>query len=416
MKRLVAILLALVMVISMVACSAKSDTTTDAPASTDTKTEAPAETGSEETTEEQPAAAEGTVKLGLVTAVTGSNSLVGEEAQEGAQLAIDEINAAGGVNGQMLELVVTDEVDNLEMSVLATQELLANDEIMGIIGSLYSTYCIAALPSILDAQVPFMCMGSSSGVSKEKNPYTWQNRPLDTAQGAALADYVVNELSCKNPAIMHSTQSTFQSLADQTIVALENLGLEIADKNIFAFPEDESNYAPYISQVMNSNFDCLIAMSNQAPAAIICQQVESAGLTSEMMPLVGSTSFCSNVCITNAGSAANGWYSISDWCPGGSNDVAAAFEKAYTTAYPNRAISDLAAVCVYDAVYIFAEAMKIAGTNTDREAINAAMEKVDYQGAISYFKYNEDHSFATALTVTQNIDGAPTAIKAVVYR
>ena len=413
MKKLVSILLALVLVLSMAACSA--DTQQPAKTPTEATAETKTEVSAEESKQEQPVA-EGTVKLGLVTAVTGSNSLVGEESQEGAQLAVDEINAAGGVNGQMLELVVTDEVDNLEMSVLATQELLANDEIMGIIGSLYSTYCIAALPSILDAQVPFMCMGSSSGVSKEKNPYTWQNRPLDTAQGAALADYVVNELSCKNPAIMHSTQSTFQSLADQTIVALENLGLEIADKNIFAFPEDESNYAPYISQVMNSNFDCLIAMSNQAPAAIICQQVESAGLTSEMMPLVGSTSFCSNVCITNAGSAANGWYSISDWCPGGSNDVAAAFEKAYTTAYPNRAISDLAAVCVYDAVYIFAEAMKIAGTNTDREAINAAMEKVDYQGAISYFKYNEDHSFATALTVTQNIDGAPTAIKAVVYR
>ena len=413
MKKLVSILLALVLVLSMAACSTNTQqpaqTTTESAA--ETKTEAPAE----ETKQEQPAA-EGTVKLGLVTAVTGSNSLVGEEAQEGAQLAIDEINAAGGVNGQMIELVVTDEVDNLEMSVLATQELLANDEIMGIIGSMYSTYCIAALPSVLDAQVPFMSMGSSSGVSKENNPYTWQNRPLDTAQGAVLADYVVNELGCKNPAIMHSTQSTFQSLADQTIAALENLGVEIADKNIFAFPDDESNYAPYISQVMDGDFDCLIAMSNQAPAAIICQQVESAGLTSDMMPLVGSTSFCSNVCITNAGSAANGWYSISDWCPGGSNDVAAAFEKAYTTAYPNRAISDLAAVCVYDAVYIFAEAMKIAGTNTDREAINAAMEKVDYQGAISYFKYNEDHSFATALTVTQNIDGAPTAIKAVVYR
>ena len=413
MKKLVSILLALVLVLSMAACSA--DTQQPAKTPTEATAETKTEVSAEESKQEQPVA-EGTVKLGLVTAVTGSNSLVGEESQEGAQLAVDEINAAGGVNGQMIELVVTDEVDNLEMSVLATQELLANDEIMGIIGSLYSTYCIAALPSILDAQVPFMCMGSSSGVSKEKNPYTWQNRPLDTAQGAALADYVVNELSCKNPAIMHSTQSTFQSLADQTIVALENLGLEIADKNIFAFPEDESNYAPYISQVMNSNFDCLIAMSNQAPAAIICQQVESAGLTSEMMPLVGSTSFCSNVCITNAGSAANGWYSISDWCPGGSNDVAAAFEKAYTTAYPNRAISDLAAVCVYDAVYIFAEAMKIAGTNTDREAINAAMEKVDYQGAISYFKYNEDHSFATALTVTQNIDGVPTAIKAVSYR
>ena len=230
-----------------------------------------------------------------------------------------------------------------------------------------------------------------------------------------LADYVVNTLGCSKPAIMHSTQSTFQSLADQTIAALQEQGLEIPSSSIFAFPEDESNYSPYISQVMDGDFDCLIALANQAPSAVICQQVQAAGLTSDMMPLVGSTSFCSNVCITNAGDAANGWYSISDWCPGGSNDVAAAFEEAYT-AYSGRAISDLAAVCVYDGVYILAEAMKIAGTNTDREAINNAMEQVEFQGAISYFKYNEDHSFATALTVTQNIDGTPTAIKAVEYR
>ena len=356
-----------------------------------------------------------TVKIGLVTAVTGSNSLVGEEAQEGAQLAIDEINAAGGVNGQQLELVVADEVDNLEMSVLATQELLANDDIMGIIGSMYSTYCIAAMPSVAEVGVPYLAMGSSSGVSNEKNPYTWQDRPLDTAQGAVLADYVVNTLGCTKPAIMHSTQSALQSLADQTIAAFENLGVEIGESNIFAFPEDESNYSPYISQVMDGDYDCLIALANQAPSAVICQQVQAVGLTSDMMPLVGSTSFCSNVCITNAGDAANGWYSISDWCPGGSNDVAAAFEEAYTE-YSGRAISDLAAVCVYDAMYILAEAMKIAGTNTDREAINSAMEQVEFQGAISYFKYNEDHSFATALTITQNVDGTPTAIEAVSYR
>ena len=400
MKKFVAVCLALAMMLSLVACGNNA-----------------ANSGNGGNTSGGGDTAEGgTVKIGLVTAVTGSNSLVGEESTEGAQLAIDEINAAGGVNGQQLELVITDEVDNLEMSVLATQELLADDEIMGIIGSLYSQYCIAVMPAVEETGMPYFAMGSSSGVSNEKNAYTWQVRPLDTAQGAVLADYVVNTLGCSKPAIMHSTQSTFQSLADQTIAALNDLGVEVPSGSIFGFPEEESNYSPYISQVMDGDFDCLIALANQAPSAVICQQVQAAGLTSDMMPLVGSTSFCSNVCITNAGDAANGWYSISDWCPGGSNDVAAAFEEAYTTKYPERAISDLAAVCVYDAVYILAEAMKIAGTNTDREAINNAMEQVEFQGAISYFKYNEDHSFATALTVTQNIDGVPTAIEAVSYR
>ena len=400
MKKFAAVCLALAMMLSLVACGNNA-----------------ANSGNGGNTSGGGDTAEGgTVKIGLVTAVTGSNSLVGEESTEGAQLAIDEINAAGGVNGQQLELVITDEVDNLEMSVLATQELLADDEIMGIIGSLYSQYCIAVMPAVEETGMPYFAMGSSSGVSNEKNAYTWQVRPLDTAQGAVLADYVVNTLGCSKPAIMHSTQSTFQSLADQTIAALNDLGVEVPSGSIFGFPEEESNYSPYISQVMDGDFDCLIALANQAPSAVICQQVQAAGLTSDMMPLVGSTSFCSNVCITNAGSAADGWYSISDWCPGGSNDVAAAFEEAYTTTYPERAISDLAASCVYDAVYVLAEAMKIAGTNTDREAINNAMQEIDFQGALSYFKFYDDHSFANSLTVTQNIDGVPTAIDAVEYR
>ena len=360
--------------------------------------------------------AEDTVKIGVVTAITGSNSLVGEEATEGAQLAVDEINAAGGVNGQMIELVFADEVDNLEASVLATMELLSNPDVVGIVGSMYSQYCIAAMPSVLECGVPYVSLGSSSGVAKENNPYTWQDRPLDTAQGQVLANFVIDELGCKNPAIMHSTQSTFQSLADQTVAAMQAAGLEIGEGNIFGFPEDESNYAPYISQVMDGDFDCLICMGNQAPSAVICQQVQAAGLTSDMMPLVGSTSWCSNVCISNAGAAADGWYSVSDWIPGGANEVAAAFEANYTAAYPHRAFSDLAAVCVYDGIYLLSAAMKIAGTNTDKEAINAAMEKVDYQGCISYFRYNEDHSFATALSVTQNVDGAPVCLKAIQYR
>ena len=361
------------------------------------------------------AMAEDTIKIGLVTAVTGSNSLVGEESTEGAMLAINEINAAGGLLGKQLELVITDEVDNLEASVLATMELLANDEIVGIIGSMYSQYCIAAMPTVAEIGVPYISLGSSSGVSKENNPYTWQDRPLDTAQGQVLANFVKDELGAKNPAIMHSTQSTFQSLADQTIAALKAAGIEITEKNVFGFPEDESNYAPYISQVMAGDFDALICMGNQAPAAVICQQVEAAGLTSEMMPLVGSTSWCSAVCITNAGSAADGWYSVSDWVPGGANEVSAAFEANYTAAYPHRAISDLAAVAPYDAVYILAKAIEIAGT-TDHEAVNAAMEQVEFQGCISYFKYDADHSFASALSVTQNIDGKPVCIKAIQYR
>lgn len=359
-------------------------------------------------------AAGGTVKIGIVTAITGSNSLVGEEAMNAAKLAVGEINAAGGVNGQNIELVPGDEVDNLEASVLATQKLLANKDIAGIVGSMYSTYCIAAMPSVKEASMPYISLGSSSGVSNEKNPYTWQDRPLDTAQGMVLADFVVNTLKCKNPAILYSTQSALSSEEEQVVKNLKEKGVTISDSNLFANPEDESNYASYLAQIKNGDFDCLISLENQAPSALVCQQAEAAGIDPSKFPCIGSTSFSSSVCLKNAGSSADNWYSVSDWVPGGSTKKAADFEAAYQKAYG--VPSDLASACAYDGVYLFAEAMKLAKSNTDREAINKAMEKVNIEGAISKFTYHDDHSFATSLSITQNVSGQPKAIKAIQYR
>jgi branched-chain amino acid transport system substrate-binding protein len=357
----------------------------------------------------------GTIKIGLVTAVTGSNSLVGEYAQNGFKLAQDQINAEGGILGKKIELALADEVDNLDASIKATQQLLADKEVAAIIGSMYSTYCIAALPSVAEAKVPFFSSGSSSGVSKEKNPYTWQVRPLDTAQGKVMADYVVNTLKLKNPAILHSTQSALVSQMEQTVKALKELGMELPEANMFAFPEEESNFAPYLAQIKAGGFDGLLAFSNQQPAAVICQQADLEGINADEFPCVGSTSFCSAVCLSNAGSSANGWYSVSDWVPGGVTETAAKFEKAYVDAYGEK--SDLPAVIVYDALRVIAEACEIAGTTEDKEAINAAIKKIEkFPGAVSDFSYYEDHSFANALGITRNSNGKAEMITSVTYR
>lgn len=356
-----------------------------------------------------------TIKIGLVTAVTGTNSLVGSYMTNGFKLAADQINAEGGILGKKVEMVLGDEVDNLDASVKATQQLLSNKDVVAIIGSMYSTYCIAALPSVMDAKTPFFSSGSSSGVSKEKNPYTWQVRPLDTAQGKVMANFVVDTLKLKNPAVLYSTQSALTSQMEQTVAALKEKGLTLSDANMFAFPEDESNFAPYLAQIMAGGFDGMLAFSNQQPAAVICQQAEIAGIDPSTFPCVGSTSFCSGVCISNAGSAANDWYSVADWIPGGVSEAAGAFEDAYVAAYGEQ--SDLPAVIVYDALRLIQKACEIANSTTDKEAINNALKEIkDFPGAVSNFSFFEDHSFATALGITRNVDEKATMVDSVVYR
>ena len=238
-----------------------------------------------------------TFKIGMVAPITGTSSLVGEYMTNGFNLAAEEINAAGGILGYEVELELADEVDTAQKSVNAMQLLLSEDDIMAIIGSYYSSNAIAALPDVLDAAVPTMVCGSSSGVSKEGNPYAWQARPLDTAQGAAMANFIVNELKCSNPAIVFSTNQALQSLQEQLVGALAGYDIVVTDASLFGHPEDESNFAPYFAQIMAGDFDCIVSLETTALAAIVCQAAETAGVDTSKIPCVGATAFSNTITI-----------------------------------------------------------------------------------------------------------------------
>jgi len=354
------------------------------------------------------------ILIGAIAPITGANSLVGQYIVNGTTLAVEEINATGGILGRPVEIVWGDEVDSLQTSVNAATMLLANDNLTAIVGSLYSQFAIAAMPQVLETEIPFFVSGSSSGVSNEGNPWVWQVRPIDTFQGLALADFAVNTLGVQNPAIMHSTISTFASLADQVVDAFEGQGVTITNSNMFGFPEEETNYAPYFAQILDGDFDAIIALANQMPAALIMQQAEISGVDPNAIHTIGSTSFGSNVAITNAGPASNYWYSIVDWVPGGTTEAGARFEAAYQARFGEP--SDLPSVTFYDALMLIREAAEIAGS-LERAAINEALREIrSFPGAISTFSYFPDQVFATSLGITRNMNEEITMIGSVQFR
>lgn len=169
MKKKLSILVALLLCFAMLAGCASN---AEAPADDQTD-----DTATSDTTSDDGAASGDPIKIGMVAPVTGTSAMVGEYMENGFKLAADEINAEGGILGHPIELVLADEVDNAQSSVTGMQLLISEGDISAIIGSYYSAYAIAALPDVLDAQIPTLVCGSSSGVSKEKNPYAWQAVP-----------------------------------------------------------------------------------------------------------------------------------------------------------------------------------------------------------------------------------------------
>lgn len=167
-----------------------------------------------------------------------------------------------------------------------------------------------------------------------------------------------------------------------------------------------------ISQIQNSDVDGLIAIGNQMPAAVICQQIDAAGLT---IPLIGSSSWASAVCRQNAGASADGWHAVADWTVEVSTDEGKAFATEYKDTYS--ADSDMPAVAAYDSIMLFKKACEIAKTTTDKEAINNALKEIkDYKGAMSTYTYSDNHCFSTSQFLTVNKGGLATMVDTVKTR
>ncbi len=403
--------------LAMVLLFATACSTTPPASSTTTppqeSTPAPVTTPEPAASEGEPGKAlEGSVTFGVVAPITGTNKMVGEYVVNGANLAVQHINANGGILGKELVLVFEDEVDNLQSSVNAMVKIMNYPEVVAFFGSTYSSNCIAASPNVLEKKITMFAGGSSANIPKENNPYMWQARMTDDKSGLLLAKAAVENLEMKNPAILYSTESFGEGLRAQTVASLEQLGIVVPAEKQFGFVVDEKNFAPIITQIQNSDADGLIAIGHQMPAAIICQQVDAAGLD---IPLLGSSSWASAVCRENAGATANGWYAVADWTVEVATPEGKTFAQAYRLSYG--ADSDMPAVTAYDSIMLFKQACELAGTTEDKEAINSALEKIEgYKGAMSTYYYSPNRCFSSSQFLTLNVDGKATMLDTVTTR
>lgn len=390
MKKIIAMLLAMVMVFCLAACNAETKQNTE-----------PAETVTADDNRTSRYDQLDKIYIGITATLTGKQSQSGNNALNGAKLAVKQINEAGGLLGKQVELVYEDEGEDQQTAVNACAKLLTNEDLTAFWGGNNSSYGLAYLDMVKDAEVVFFVGGSSAKIHNEGNcDWAWQSRMTDASVGPIIARASVEELAMKKPIILASTDSFGSSLAENIKKTLEEAygitGVEILSYNV-----GDTQFGTQIAKIQNSDADGLIATSTQsADAACIINQVAEAGLE---IPCIGSNGFSTSTTLNTAGEAANGWYTVTDWSNLSTNDAAAAFESAYVEEYG--VASDMQCAYCYDSIMLIAEGIRIAGSQ-DPKAVNEALKTIEnYQGAMSLHTYHENHSFATSLVFVHVEDG-----------
>lgn len=361
-KKMIALLMAATMAVSLAGCgsSGQSSTTADT---------AEAETSAEE--EAAPAEAASTdgdtIRIGLVSMITGDNPLNGERMNQGVQLAVDEVNAAGGILGKQVELIITDDQTTQDVAVTCVQKLAA-DGVVGIVGPHRSTNAIAVADTVESLQVPTFTGGTSPSIADLGNPYLFRGRASDTIFAEAAVDYAVNTLGCSTIGLFYNNDDfgtgalgVIQPWCEENGVTLVAEGHNTGDKDFTA----------QIMKMQTSGIDCAIIWTHDAELAIHARQIYELGLDCEVVSSPGVT--MSQVLGMVEADYVEGWYGVTDFVSTSTEADVKTFIDAFQAAYNIE--PELYAASYYGCAKILLTAIENAGS-TDRDAVRDAIEQI----------------------------------------
>ncbi|KHK04288.1 ABC transporter substrate-binding protein [Desulfovibrio sp. TomC] len=341
-----------------------------------------------------PAAAADTIKIAVPSPFTGSAAGYGENVKAGVMLKLEEINAAGGINGKKLEAVYLDEQCEPREAATVSSSIVNDPDIVGIVGHLCSSAHLAGLPAYvregIAAITPTATNITISSKSKDDAGKAWSFRNVyrDDFQGKFLADYTDKVLGLKKVAVFYENNDYGIGLKDAFIKEAKTLGLTIVGEE--AYKKGDQDYTPQLTKIKGAAPEAMFIAGYYPEGALIADQSKKIGLN---IPKMGADGFDNADYVKLGGAAVENTYLTAPFLVETAGADAKKFIDAFKAKY-NRDV-DWMSANAYDATGIMAEAIAKAGA--DRTKIRDYLAGLSspekgYKGVtgVNYFDANGD--------------------------
>ena len=337
------------------------------------------------------------IVFGLVDEVTGPQAEAGVLTANGARLAMEEINAAGGILGRPVELRIEDNQSTNPGTVLAYSKLVSQ-KVVAVLGPLRSTQVQAASPTIAKARIPAVIGGSDPSLTRVNNPWIFRVRPNDLYSSRVMAEFGIKELRGRKWAIIHSTDAFGSGGKNALVDALKAQGIEPV--LIQGYTNNQQDFTPIVLAIKKSGAEVIGSyITNSPDVAIFARQLRQLGVTS---PWVGSTSIVTETAIRLAEDALWGTYGVSDFVVE-ANDESRRFAAAYRKKYGFE--PDLYSAWCYGGMYLLKHAIEAAGT-TEAEAVRKAMLGIrGLKGVEGTYNFNPNGDGVHGYSIVKNEKG-----------
>jgi branched-chain amino acid transport system substrate-binding protein len=344
------------------------------------------------------------LKIGMVASLTGSAAEVGRYETQGAKLAAEEVNKAGGVLGRPIELVIEDNQTTNPGVVLAFSKLAGDKDIPAFIGPTFSTQIHAIAPDIQRLGKPVMIGGTDPQLTHMGNPWLFRFRPNDVYSARVIADYGVNTLVKKKWAIVHSTDAFGTSGMKNLVEDLKGMGVEPA--LVQGYTNNSQDFTPVVLAVKQSGADVMATyMTIPSDLAIFARQLRQLGVN---IAWVGSPSTVATDALKLAGPALFGSYAVADFAADSSpaaKEFAAKYEANYKSA------PDYHGAWTYDAIRVLALAINNAKSLEPQKIREAILSVRGYPGAEGTYNFDQNGDGLHGYNVVKNDNGKIVFIK-----
>lgn len=354
-------------------------------------------------------AADGTIKLGIVAPMSGPNARYGAFSMRGAELAVKEINDAGGVDGQKIELYSADSQGTPVEGVSATRRLIDEDEVDYVIGDVSSSVTLAMQPVAEDAEVLLLNAASSNpkityaaGVGGFK--WTYRNYPTDENRAFVVAKYAAEQRGFTKFAVLSVDSDYGRSAIEFTKKYLPEFKGEILTEDYYK--EGEVDFRSVLAKIRDSGAQAILMYGLADTTPIVARQMVELGLAGKVT-LVGNGEFNTEKTINSAPTALEGAVEAAAWLPAWDSPESKAFVEKFTTTYDEAPNNH--AYVHWDTVRLLAQAIHEAGGN-DREKVREALSKIKYKSPVGEVTF-DDHNQARLPMILLQIENGKPAIK-----
>jgi len=317
---------------------------------------------------EKTPAEEESIKIGAILPLTGEIATLGQSAKTGLELAVEQINKEGGINGRNLEVIFEDGRCDAKEATSAANKLVNVDKVPVIFGAVCSSGTLAAAPIVESGKTILFSPCSSSPDITNAGDYIFRNYPSDNFQGKESAKFIYNNLELKNVALLYCLSDWCMGIAEVFKPAFSELGGTVVVEE--SYEQTDRDLKTQLTKIKQSNPDIIYFLGYTEAAIIGLKQIKELGINAKIL---GADAWDDPKIAEEAKDAAEGILFTVPSTP---------LSEEFKTAMEVKTGTKTITACtpqIYDGVNIIAELMRKVGTDSTK--IKDELYKVtNYEG------------------------------------